>query len=297
MRSLFLLIIATVLLAACKTGPKQLPEPETPPPAAPAPTAEEAPPAPPPVPPTRVPTTADKREAQDSALRAASLLDEGKEAEAKLELEKARALDPNNALAETLRFSITADPVATLGTKSFRYTVKPGDRLSKLSEQYLKDQYKFYLLARYNNLPVPRLQVGQVIRIPGTGPIRPPVQDKPATRIEDVTARPKQPGSAEAEGLYQEGTRRLQAGDKDGAYDLFAQAARLDPKYRTDADRLRPDLVSLHDRKAREAYKRQELDLSIREWNRVLELDPSNEIARLERQRAVDLQAHLERVN
>jgi lipoprotein NlpI len=89
----------------------------------------------------------------------------------------------------------------------------------------------------------------------------------------------------------------LQAGDKDGAYDLFAQAARLDPKYRADADRLRPDLVSLHDRKAREAYKRQELDLSIREWNRVLELDPSNEIARLERQRAVDLQAHLEKVN
>jgi tetratricopeptide (TPR) repeat protein len=196
-----------------------------------------------------------------------------------------------------LRFSLTADPVATLGTKWFRYTVKPGDRLSKLSEQYLKDQYKFYLLARYNNLSVPRLQVGQVIRIPGTGPIRSPVQEKPTTRIEDVTPRPKQPGSAEAEGLYQEGTRRLQAGDKDGAYDLFAQAGRLDPKYRADADRLRPDLVSLHDRKAREAYKRQELDLSIREWNRVLELDPSNEIARLERQRAVDLQAHLEKVN
>jgi hypothetical protein len=241
----------------------------------------------------RVSSPEDKRAAQDAALRAASLLDEGKEADARLELQKARALDPDNALAETLRFSMTADPVATLGEKSFRYTVQPGDRLSKLSEQYLKDQYKFYLLARYNNLAVPRVQVGQVIRIPGTGPIQP--RQKPTT-IGDAT-RPKPAASGEAERLYQEGVRRLQGGDKDGAYDLFTQAGRLEPRYRGDADRLRTELISFHDRKAREAYKRQELDLCIREWTRVLELDPSNEIASLERKRAQELEEHLKKAS
>jgi tetratricopeptide (TPR) repeat protein len=242
----------------------------------------------------REPTLADKRAAQDSALRAATLLDEGKEAEAKLELEKARKLDPNNALAETLRFSITADPTAVLGPKYFKYTVQPNDRLSKLSEQYLKDQYKFYLLARYNDLSVPRLRVGQVIRIPGAGPIR-PVQKPPTTTVD--TTRPKPSISGEAERLYQEAMRRLQAGDKEGAYDLFSRASLIDAKYRGDADRVRAELISIHDRKAREAYKRQELDLCIQEWTRVLQLDPSNEIASIELRRAQELDTQLRKVS
>ncbi len=211
-----------------------------------------------------------------------------------MELNNALALDGNNALAKTLLLSITADPVATLGARSFSYTVQPGDRLSKLSEQYLKDQYKFYLLARYNNLPVPRLQVGQVIRIPGTRPI---AVAKPPVRTQEPPPRKVTGSAVEPERLYQDGMRRLQTGDKDGAYELFVQAARLDPKYRPDAERLRPELIAVHDRKAREAYKRQELDLSIKEWNRVLALDPTNEVARLELQRALDLQRHLEGVN
>lgn len=299
MRPSLILIVATALAAGCAGAPKQKQTPEPPaPPAAPAPppTAPTAttPPPPPPTSVARVPTMAEKREAQDWALRAANLLDEGKEAEARAAIDKALALDPQNSLAKTLLFSITADPIATLGMKSFPYTVQPGDRLSKLSEQYLKDQYKFYLLARYNKLASPRLQVGQTIRIPGTGPAPKPV----ATTPRPEPTQPKPVGSAgEAERLYQEGTRKLQAGDKNGAYELFAQAARLDPRYRTDADRVRSDLVAAHDRKAREAYKRQDLDLSIKEWNQVLALDPSNEGARLELQRTLELKRHLEGVN
>jgi len=82
-------------------------------------------------------------------------------------------------------------------------------------------------------------------------------------------------------------------GEKDKAYDLFTQAAKLDskdPRARAEAEKLRPDLVALHDRKAREASARQDLDTAIMEWTRVLDLDPNNATALRERQRAIDLQ-------
>jgi hypothetical protein len=77
------------------------------------------------------------------------------------------------------------------------------------------------------------------------------------------------------------------------------QAVRLEPKdqrARTVAEQLKPELIAQHDRKAREAFRRQDLNSSIKEWDKVLELDPNNETARLERQRAEELKKHLEGV-
>jgi tetratricopeptide (TPR) repeat protein len=224
-------------------------------------------------------------------------LDEGREGEAKAELAKALSLDHGSVLAASLMTQITADPAGTLGLKSFRYTVKPGDTLSRIAEAFLKDQYKFYILARYNNIAVPRsLRVGQVIRVPGT---EPPLQAVPsaATDKGDSVESGK---SAHVERLYQDGQQAIRDGDKDKAYDLFMQALRLEPKDqrpRTAAEQLKPELIAQHDRKAREAFRRQDLDTSIKEWDRVLELDPNNETARLERQRAEELKKHLKSVN
>jgi DNA-binding SARP family transcriptional activator len=78
------------------------------------------------------------------------------------------------------------------------------------------------------------------------------------------------------------------------------QSLRLEPKDqrpRAAAEQLKPELIALHDRKAREAFRRQDLNTTIKEWDRVLELDPNNETARLERQRAEELKKHLEGVN
>jgi tetratricopeptide (TPR) repeat protein len=224
------------------------------------------------------------------------LLDEGREAEARADLVKALSLDHNNALADSLMSQITADPAATLGPKSFRYTAKQGDTLSKIAEAFLKDQYKFYILARYNNIAVPRsLRAGQVIKVPGSAP--PPVpMAAPVTKPESA----EQGKSAQAEHLYQDGQQAVRDGDKDKAYDLFMQAFRLEPKdqrARVAAEQLKPELIALHDRKAREAFRRQDLNTTIKEWDRVLELDPNNETARLERQRAEELKKHLEGVN
>lgn len=228
-------------------------------------------------------------------MHAAKLLDEGHESEAKAELQKALTVDHDNALAKNLMPQITADPVATLGTKSFKYTVRPGDTLSKIADVYLKDQYKFYILARYNNINPPRsLGAGQVIQIPGTASPPPIPPTQPPVPVGTESAR-----ATAAERLYQDGLQAQRDGDKDRAYDLFMQASKADPKDqrgRTAADQLRPDLVAMHDRKAREAYRRQDLATTIKEWDRVLELDPNNATARLERRRAEELADNLKKV-
>jgi tetratricopeptide (TPR) repeat protein len=236
---------------------------------------------------------ADKAQAQDIAQHGViNLLDEGKEAEAKVELQRALCMDRSNALALSLMQQITADPVAYFAEryagKSFKYTVKSGDTLSKIAAAYLGDPYQFYILARYNSISVPKsVHALQVIRVPGVASstvLPPPPQPPPPTGGN---------ASAQAERLYQAGQQALLVGEKDKAYDFFTQAAKLDskdPRARAEAEKLRPDLVILHDRKAREASARQDLDTAIMEWTRVLDLDPNNATALRERQRAIDLQ-------
>jgi LysM repeat protein len=235
----------------------------------------------------------DKAQAQDIAQHVAvNLLDEGKEAEAKVELLKALCMDRNNALAVSLMNQITADPAGAFaekyGGKSFKYTVKPGDTLSKIAAAYLGDPYQFYILARYNGISVPKsVHAQQVIKVPGTVSAAVPSPSPPPA------PQPTTSASTQAERLYLAGQQGLIVGEKDKAYDLFLQSTKLDPKDprpRAEADKLRQELILLHDRKAREAYARQDLDATITEWGRVLELDPNNTTALRERQRAIDLQ-------
>jgi len=305
MRSQVVLLIGAILLAGCAghgsspSTTQSAPAAEKagqPPPEPVSPAAQKlstAPEAGSKQAPSLPPSAAEKAQAQELALHAAKLLDEGHESEARAELQKALALDRENALAKNLMSQITADPVATLGTKAFKYTVRPGDTLSKIADVYLKDQYKFYILARYNNINPPRsLGAGQVIQIPGSASPPPPAAPPPPVPAGADAARP---GAAAS--LYQDGQQAQRDGDKDRAYDLFMQAAKADPRdqhARAAADQLRPDLVATHERKAREAYRRQDLTTTIKEWDRVLDLDPNNPTARLERSRAEELKRQYE---
>jgi LysM repeat protein len=310
MRTVFLtILLGAVLLAGCGSKPakdaaSQGPGTTAPPdestspvpPTGRTPQEAKSPPVPPPRPEASL---ADKKQAQRLALDAAILLDEGKEAEARAKLTEALTLDSRNDLANLLMSTITDDP-SKLGTKSFPYKVQPGDKLSKISELYLKDQYKFYLLARYNNISVPRnLKAGQVIKIPGTPPVLPP----PTQTRDHPPPKPILPSDSsrttQTERSCQEGSSLLAAGDKDRAYDAFLQCWKADAgnqQARAQVESLRPELVQLHDRKAREAFRKQDLDTSIKEWDRVLQLDQGNETARLERQRSIELKKHFEEV-
>ena len=55
------------------------------------------------------------------------------------------------------------------------------------------------------------------------------------------------------------------------------------------AEAVRKQLVDRHTQKARASMARQDLDGAIANWNRVLELDPGNDTARLEKQKALTL--------
>ena len=52
------------------------------------------------------------------------------------------------------------------------------------------------------------------------------------------------------------------------------------------AEQLRRRLVSKFTVNARSAFAKQDLDGSIRHWERVIQIDPSNDTARLEQQKA-----------
>jgi LysM repeat protein len=235
-------------------------------------------------------------------MNAADLLESGHEEQARVELQKALALDLGNKLANNLMRQLTADPIATLGRDFFVYVVKPGDTLSSIAGRFLGDTYAFYLLARYNEIKVPRqVAGGQQIRIPGKGaPLEP-------TTAERDLARPlKTPeGSADTAAMGQSpGLRALltaeaaeRAGNLDRALEEYRRAASLDqPAATAKAEDVRKRLIDRHTLAARTAFARQDLAGSIRAWDRVLDLDPSNGTAMLERQKAERLKQKVDKL-
>ena len=102
------------------------------------------------------------------AIEAVDLLQNGDEADARTVLEKATAMDPANDLARKLLDQIKADAQTELGATFFRYTVQRDDSLSKIAQAYMGDRFRFYILAKYNDIANPsKLAAGQVIKVPG----------------------------------------------------------------------------------------------------------------------------------
>ena len=317
-------IIAAALALGCAT-----PKPEEPPPepvAAPAP----PPPAEPELPPIpNLPPKELKALAQKQALESLDLLQNGDEAGAKKILELTVRIDPNNELARKLLEQIRADALQELGEGHFRYTIQPDDSLSKLAQRFLGDRFRFYILAKYNEISVPnRVAVGQVVKIPGKEPPKhatpakapaKPVEAKKSAEVhgpveshkpaEAAEAAPKAkpvppveppppPPPSEAERLYAQGVAQRRGGNAEAAYKSFGEAARREPGYRDAAqqrDAIRRELVDRYHKEATAAYHRQDLDLAIRKWDQVLQLDPGNDLAKLNRARALDLKERIQK--
>ena len=164
---------AAIVIAGCASEGTKPPEPKAPP----APAAQPAPadvrPAAPAVP--EIPAAEARPMAAKMALQAVDQLQVGDEAAAKATVEQALKLDPANDLAKKLLDQINADAQRELGAVFFRYTVQPADTLSKLAQQYMGDRFRFWILAKYNDIGNPsRLGAGQVIKIPGRQPATPP---------------------------------------------------------------------------------------------------------------------------
>lgn len=263
-------------------------------PPVPAPAPVPAAPVPPPP-----PTAAQQLQAQKLALGAVDLLESGNETDARSELDRALALDPSNKLALNLMRQMNEDPFTLLGRESFPYTVRAGESLSKVAGRFLGDVYAFHALARYNNIKVPR-QVGEgrTIRVPGKAPPPERVDPRRASREKEAAVPPAPaalpaPARAEptlAQRAMRSGDAAAAAGNWDRAYAEYRQAAGLGLIGATaKADAAGRRLVDQHSRAAHNAMARQDLDGAIRSWDRVLELDPVNDIARLERQKVLRL--------
>ena len=199
---------------------------------------------------------------------------------------------------------IKADPQKELGSTFFRYTVQRDDSLSKIAQQYLGDRYKFHILAKYNDITNPgKLAAGQVIKVPGRAPAPgapKPAAPAPVPEPTDEAAKAASPESATPRSasmqLMQQGADLTKAGNLEGAYDAYREAALRDPGNRdaaTQRDGTRSQLVRRYEREAAQSFQRQNLDDAINKWDRVLALEPNNQKARLERERAIDLRKKL----
>ena len=291
-RGIAVVSAAAALLIGCATPP-----PATDPAAGsaagrPASSVATAPvPAPAPVP-ELTPAQA-KSQAQRLALDAVEQLQNGDEPAARATLDKAIALDSTNDLARKLQDQIKADAQKELGPVFFRYTVQRDDSLSKLAQQYLGDRFRFYILAKYNDMANPnKLSAGQVIKIPGRAPAAPPAAIAPPA---DAVAKPAEPEAKprdDVADLLQKGKELETSGNLEGAYAAYSDAARKTP-VNAEAVRRRDAskavLVRSLDREGTQAFQRQNLDLAITKWDRILELDPNNQKAKLERERCLEL--------
>ena len=303
-RGLGLWAAVALALAGCaaqEPAPAPAPAP-APPPVAVAP--EPVKPAPPPEP--QLTPAQAKQQAQKLTIDAIAQLQNGEVAAAQKMLEQAQTLDPANDLARKMQEQIKADPQKELGTVFFRYTVQRDDSLSKIAQTYMGDRFKFHILAKYNDIANPsKLAAGQVIKVPGRG--------QAAAAATAATAAPAAPVARAAEpaedvakaaaieaatprnasmALMQQGNDLQKSGNLEGAYDAFREAALRDPGNRDAAlqrDATRSALARRYEREATQAFQRQNLDEAIGKWDRVLALEPSNQKAKLERERAIDL--------
>ena len=286
------IVAIAALVAGCAT------QPAAPPPAPAAAPAETAP-APAPAAPELSPAQA-KAQGQKLALEAVDRLQNGDEAAARQLLSQAQGLDPSNEIARKMSDQISADAQKELGAVFFRYTVQRDDSLSKLAQAYLGDRFRFYILAKYNDMANPsRLAAGQVIKIPGREKPAPPAvaTPEPPPVAPPVAAEPAPPpASTPVAALLAKGRQLEASGDLQGAYGAFSEAAALSPGNRDailQRNAAKAALIRSYDREATQAFQRQNLDLAIAKWDRLLELDPSNQKAKLERERAMELKKRM----
>jgi len=300
-------------------------------------------------------------------------LHSGKPDEAKRELTLALCQDAENTEAKEFIRQIDASRDELLGDELFKYTVRPGDSLSRIAEQFLNDPMKFYLLAKINGITEPgMLSVGRTIEIPlpkdaarrmknadmepptasiepaggsydaplkiaikasdnqdrnpaihfttdGTAPsAQSPSYSRPfelkasatvkfiaidasgnVSRIKSVDFKLKQKKD-EAEELFAAGLREAEKGDMGKAYETFSKVLAYNPSHSgalMQIDKIKPDLADQYRKKAKNALRSQDLDKTIEYWDKVLDLYPGDDLARIERTRAVELKNRLKKIS
>jgi tetratricopeptide (TPR) repeat protein len=106
--------------------------------------------------------------ARDRLLRVIKLLESGNADHARVDVQAYLFQNPKSLLANSLLEQIDRDPMLLLGAEHYVYEVRAEESLSQLAERFLGDRYKFWALARYNDIANPtKLAAGQRLKIPG----------------------------------------------------------------------------------------------------------------------------------
>lgn len=223
----------------------------------------------------------DKHGIQERVKAAVLALERGEEDVARSDLQRVLASDPTNELARKMMDQIQGDAQKEFGAAHFKYQVQPGDRLSDLAQRCLGDKFKFYMLAKYNDLRDSRkIAAGQTVKIPGA--------QRNCARAPEAL-KPTNPASAPA--------TAAPAGTAPSApASAPATAAPAATPASAPSASARAESIRRYDREANAAFQRQDLDRAIALWDRLLELDPDNERAKLNRARALDLQQRIRNI-
>jgi tetratricopeptide (TPR) repeat protein len=117
-----------------------------------------------------------------------------------------------------------------------------------------------------------------------------PLNSKLQRQLEALEKRRK------ADQFYQIGMTALRAGDEDKAYGYFQKAIKLQPNHALAHKQIvsiKSDVINSYHKKALQLYSKQQLLEAVEYWDRVLEIDPNHEMAKLYRARALELQERL----
>ena len=195
------------------------------------------------------------------------LLGQGENDKAKWRLQCALQEDPNSARAQLVLEQLEVDPVQSLGSEYFWYTLQDNETLSILADRYLGSGYKFVILARYNDIAVPdAVTAGQRLKIPGTppSPPPPPPREEPSEKVD-------------AAKLLEESREARAQGDLEKAYALLSQASSSAQSNEDVKQSLAEVEAALIDKYSTEAYQAEvqgDKDKAILLWKKTLEIRP-----------------------
>lgn len=244
---LWLGVAVTTLLSACEMPPKEPPQPL---PEAPQ---EQQQPCP----------SLSAPELGKSALIS---FGRGEHEAARRYVECALEINPDSYRARMIFDQMDRDPVESLGTRYYWYTIQEGETVSMLAERFLGSSDKFIILARYNDILVPdAVSYGRRLKIPGTQSSPPPAEP------------PKRPPPASATALLEESRGARAERDLEKAHELLSRAVTIDAsseEAKAELGEVETALIDKYSTEAYEAEVRGEKDEAIRLWEKTLEIRP-----------------------
>ncbi|MEM9398168.1 MAG: hypothetical protein AAF991_11850 [Pseudomonadota bacterium] len=243
--------------------------------------------------------------------RALELLEVGDEATARAELEAYQKAVPSSQVARDLLAQIDQSAAEYFPSDFQEVFLKSGQSLSNVAQTYLGSAYKFYALAKYNDIRQPRRVVpGQIIKVPLTDTAMEAFDKEGVSNEESIVDSRSVAEQLESDESLKEELESVadvpldeQPEETPIAPAVAESIEENDPvptlpvEEAAAALTMQAKQVQAMHREAISAYRAQDLDRAIELWDEVLELDPEHEGAQIYREQAMTLKSRLESLN